>query len=177
MNKGFNFRSCLVASNAGTPAKVVATNVATELINSVRESGVSTPEKGQDVLSEASAQVYQLWAEAKRELRKQALKPWIKVAQKRAYLNKKESIDAMAIAFIENEVLPFIKEELFNTAINPGYGEVAILIDSINKKLRRASKGLKGQEKLLADLICSKLKGRTLVAEAFSRYRVVRIRK
>ena len=173
MNKGFNFRSCLVTSNAGTPAKVVAANAATDVVTSVKESGVSTPDKGQDILSEASAQVYSLWAEAKRELRKQALKPWIKMAQKRAYLNNKVTMETMAQAFIETEVLPFIQEELFGTAINPGYGEVAVLIKNIRRNLRRSSSNVKGQDKLLLDLICSQLEGRTVVAEAFRRYSVI----
>ena len=173
MNKGFNFRSCLAASNAGTPAKVVAAVAATDVITSVKESGVSTPDKGQDILSEASTQVYKLWAEAKRELRKQALKPWIKMAQKRAYLNNKATMEAMAQAFIETEVLPFIQEELFGTAINPGYGEVAVLIKNIRRNLRRSSSNVNGQDKLLLDLICSQLEGRTVVAEAFKRYSVL----
>ena len=173
MNKGFNFRSCLVTSNAGTPAKVVATTVATDVVTSVKESGASTPDKGQDILSEASVQVYQLWAEAKRELRKQALKPWIKLAQKRAYLNTKATMEAMSQAFIETEVLPFIQEELFGTAINPGYGEVAVLVKNIRRNLRRSSSNVKGQDKLLLDLICSQLEGRSIVAEAFRRYSTI----
>lgn len=174
MMKEFKFRSCLSASNAGTPAKVVAAKkVATEVITSVKESGVVAPVKGEDTLTEASAQVYKLWAEAKRELRKQALKPWIKMAQKRAYLNNKVTMEAMAQAFIDMEVLPFIQEELFGTAINPGYGEVAVLIKNIRRNLRRSSSNVKGQDKLLLDLICSQLEGRAVVAEAFRRYSVL----
>lgn len=173
MSKGFNFRSCLATSNAGTPAKVVAATAATELVNSVKESGIAMPAKGEDILTEASTQVYKLWAEAKRELRKQALKPWIKMAQKRAYLNAKVTMEAMAQAFIKTEVLPFVQEELFGTAINPGYGEVAVLVKNIRRNLRRSSSNVKGQDKLLLDLICAQLEGRAVVAEAFRRYSTI----
>lgn len=177
MKSTFNFRNSLRVSNAGTPATVVASMEATELVNSVKESGIAMPAKGEDILTEASTQVYKLWAEAKRELRKQALKPWIKMAQKRAYLNSKATMEAMAQAFIETEVLPFIEEELFGTAINPGYGEVAVLIKNIRRNLRRSSSGIKGQDKLLLDLICSQLEGRTVVAEAFKRYSTIIVKK